>query len=51
VTIKLKGYKWSNGTPVTAQDVMFWINMMKAVPQDWFGSVPGGFPENWYFVK
>jgi peptide/nickel transport system substrate-binding protein len=46
VTIKLKNYKWSNGTPVTAQDVMFWINMMKAVPQDWFGSVPGGFPTN-----
>jgi peptide/nickel transport system substrate-binding protein len=46
VTIKLKHYMWSNGTPVTAQDVMFWINMMKAVPEDWFGSVPGGFPTN-----
>jgi peptide/nickel transport system substrate-binding protein len=46
VTIKLKHYMWSNGTPVTAQDIMFWINMMKAVPQDWFGSVPGGFPTN-----
>jgi peptide/nickel transport system substrate-binding protein len=51
VTIKLKSYKWSNGTPVTAQDVMFWINMMKAVPQDWFGSVPGGFPTNVSDVK
>ena len=28
VTITLKHYMWSNGTPVTAQDVMFWINMM-----------------------
>ena len=46
VTITLKHYMWSNGTPVTAQDVVFWINMMKAVPQDWFGSVPGGFPTN-----
>jgi peptide/nickel transport system substrate-binding protein len=46
VTITLKHYMWSNGTPVTAQDVMFWINMMRAVPQDWFGSVPGGFPTN-----
>jgi peptide/nickel transport system substrate-binding protein len=46
VTITLKHYMWSNGTPVTAQDVMFWINMMRAVPQDWFGSVPGGFPFN-----
>jgi peptide/nickel transport system substrate-binding protein len=46
VTIMLKHYMWSNGTPVTAQDVVFWINMMRAVPQDWFGSVPGGFPTN-----
>ena len=51
VTINLKNYKWSNGTPVTAQDVMFWINMMKAVPQDWFGSVPGGFPTNVSSIK
>jgi peptide/nickel transport system substrate-binding protein len=51
VTITLKHYLWSNGTPVTAQDVMFWINMMRAVPQDWFGSVPGGFPTNVSGVK
>ena len=51
VTIKLKHYMWSNGTPVTAQDVTFWINMMRAVPQDWFGSVPGGFPTNISDVK
>jgi peptide/nickel transport system substrate-binding protein len=35
VTITLKHYMWSNGTPVTAQDVKFWLNMMLAVPQDW----------------
>jgi len=46
VTINLKNYKWSNGTPVTAQDVMFWINMDRAVPQDWFDYSPGGFPSN-----
>jgi peptide/nickel transport system substrate-binding protein len=51
VTITLKHYMWSNGTPVTAQDVMFWINMQKAVPQDWFGSTPGGFPTNVSDVK
>jgi peptide/nickel transport system substrate-binding protein len=51
VTIKLKHYMWSNGTPVTAQDIVFWINMMKAVPQHWFGSVPGGFPTNVSNVK
>jgi peptide/nickel transport system substrate-binding protein len=51
VTITLKHYMWSNGTPVTAQDVVFWINMMRAVPQDWFGSSPGGFPTNVSDVK
>ena len=51
LTITLKHYMWSNGTAVTAQDVMFWINMMKAVPQDWFGTVPGGFPTNVSDVK
>src|ERR1700758_4462069 len=27
VTITLKHYTWSDGTLVTAQDVMFWLNM------------------------
>ena len=35
VTITLKHYRWSNGTPVTAQDVVFWLHMMLAVPKDW----------------
>jgi peptide/nickel transport system substrate-binding protein len=35
VTINLKHYMWSNGTPVTAQDVMFWLNMETAVPSDY----------------
>ena len=31
VSITLKrNYKWSNGEPVDAQDVVFWMNMMKA---------------------
>jgi peptide/nickel transport system substrate-binding protein len=51
VTITLKHYMWSDGTPVTAQDVVFWINMMRAVPQGWFGSSPGGFPTNVSDVK
>jgi peptide/nickel transport system substrate-binding protein len=51
VTITLKNYKWSNGTPVTASNVMFWINMMKAVPQDWGAFVPGGFPTNVSNIK
>jgi peptide/nickel transport system substrate-binding protein len=35
ITITLKRYKWSNGTPVTAQNVMFWLNMEAAVPHDY----------------
>ncbi|HEY2078655.1 MAG TPA: hypothetical protein VGH53_20170, partial [Streptosporangiaceae bacterium] len=35
VIIKLKtNYKWSNGEPVDAQDVVFWMNMMKAEAQN-----------------
>jgi peptide/nickel transport system substrate-binding protein len=44
VTITLKHYMWSNGTPVTAQDVQFWLNMLLAVPQDW--GLGTGFPQN-----
>ncbi|HEU5420932.1 MAG TPA: ABC transporter substrate-binding protein [Streptosporangiaceae bacterium] len=44
VTINLKNYKWSDGTPVTAQDVMFWLNMELALPQD-YGAYTG-FPAN-----
>jgi peptide/nickel transport system substrate-binding protein len=35
VTITLKHYMWSNGTQVTASDVMFWLNMEKALPADY----------------
>ena len=45
-TITLKHYMWSNGTPVTTTDVMFWINMLKAVgATDWgaFTNFPDGF--------
>jgi peptide/nickel transport system substrate-binding protein len=44
VTITLKHYMWSNGTPVTAENVVFWLNMMRAVPQDYGGY--SGFPAN-----
>jgi peptide/nickel transport system substrate-binding protein len=44
VTITLKHYMWSNGTPVTAQDVVFWLNMELAEPAD-YGAYTG-FPTN-----
>jgi peptide/nickel transport system substrate-binding protein len=44
LTITLKNYMWSNGTPVTAQDVMFWLNMELAEPAN-YGAYTG-FPAN-----
>ncbi len=51
VTISLKSsYKWSNGQPVTADDVLFYIDLVKAAvkvsPADWEAYVPGHFPDN-----
>jgi peptide/nickel transport system substrate-binding protein len=44
VTITLKHYVWSNGTQVTASDVMFWLNMEKTEPSNFGGFT--GFPDN-----
>jgi peptide/nickel transport system substrate-binding protein len=52
VTITMKGWKWANGETVDAQDVVFWMNMMKAVgAQDWGDYVPGLFPDNVSNIK
>jgi peptide/nickel transport system substrate-binding protein len=49
LTITLKHYMWSNGTPVTAQNVMFWLNMEMAEPAD-YGAYTG-FPANMTSIK
>ena len=46
ITIKLKDYKWSDGTAVTSTDVMFWFNMAKAEKTNFAAYVPGQFPDN-----
>src|SRR5579863_5670591 len=46
VTITMKGWKWSNGETVNASDVIFWLNMMKAEPANFYGYVPGLLPDN-----
>jgi len=52
VTITMKGWKWSNGETVSAQDLLFWIHMMQAVANgDWGDYVPGEFPDNVSDVK
>ena len=46
VTITMKGWKFKDGQTVNAKSVMFFINMWKAVPQDFCTYAPGsGFPD------
>ncbi len=60
VTVNLKHWVWSNGSPITARDVVFWMNLLSAVTDPnapvigsssapgpgWGAEVPGGFPYN-----
>jgi peptide/nickel transport system substrate-binding protein len=46
VVVNLKPYKWSNGETLTAQNVMFWMNMLHADKANWAGYAPGTIPDN-----
>lgn len=46
VTITLKRARWSDGEALSARDVGFWIDLLKADRDDWASYVPGGFPDN-----
>jgi peptide/nickel transport system substrate-binding protein len=46
IVINLKGWKWSNGETVNANDVLFWLHMMSAEFANWAGAGPGGIPTN-----
>jgi peptide/nickel transport system substrate-binding protein len=46
VSFTLKPYKWSNGESVTAQQVVFWMNMLKVEKLGWAAYVPGGMPDD-----
>jgi peptide/nickel transport system substrate-binding protein len=46
VAVTLKPYKWSNGETVTAQDVMFWMNMLHSEKANWAGYAPGTIPDD-----
>src|SRR5215472_9046950 len=48
-TITLKHYMWSDGTPVTSTDVMFWLNMLKAVGASDWGAYTG-FPASFVSI-
>ena len=47
VTVNLKNYQWSNNEKVTAQDVMFWMNMLHADKDQWADYSAGtGIPDD-----
>jgi peptide/nickel transport system substrate-binding protein len=60
VTISMKHWVWSNGAPITARDVVFWMNLLEASVSPaaanvgsssapgpgWGAFVSGGFPNN-----
>lgn len=46
VTMKLKGWKWSDGTKITSRDVEFWMNLLKANVGSWAAYAPKEFPDN-----
>jgi peptide/nickel transport system substrate-binding protein len=46
VSITLKPFKWSDGTPVTARDITFFLNLLKVSKTDWAKYVPGGIPDD-----
>ncbi len=50
VTVPLKGWKWSDGKPITANDLLFNIDLIKAgvkaSSSNWASYVPGQFPDN-----
>ena len=46
VSFTLKPYKWSNGESVTAQQVVFWMNILKVEKLGWAAYSPGGMPDD-----
>lgn len=46
VTIKLKDYTWSDGEPVSARDVAFYVNLYRASKEEWGCYASGSVPDN-----
>lgn len=47
VTITLGDRHWSDGKPVTSDDVRFWFDLIKANKTEWAGYTPGQAPDIW----
>ncbi len=46
VTVQLKNWKWSDGTPISSRDVQFFFNLVKANKESWGNYSQGLFPDN-----
>jgi peptide/nickel transport system substrate-binding protein len=46
VTVTMKGWKWSNGEPVDANSVLFFLHMAIAETANWYAQGPGLLPDN-----
>ena len=46
VTVKVKPWKWSNGETMCADNVLFWVNLMKVKGSRYGEYIPGYFPDN-----
>lgn len=44
--VRVKPWKWSNGETVCADNVLFWVNLMKVKGPRYGEYVPGYFPDN-----
>ncbi|MFJ9539953.1 peptide ABC transporter substrate-binding protein [Streptomyces sp. NPDC101225] len=51
VKITLGDRHWSDGKPITSQDVRFWFDLIKANKKQWAGYTPGQAPDNWTSFK
>jgi peptide/nickel transport system substrate-binding protein len=46
VVVNMKGWKWSNGETVSANDVVFFLNMAEAERANWYAYAKGLLPDN-----
>lgn len=46
VTVRVKPWTWSNGERLCADNVLFWVNLMKVKGARYGEYVPGYFPDN-----
>ncbi|HEY1574687.1 MAG TPA: ABC transporter substrate-binding protein [Pseudonocardiaceae bacterium] len=46
VTVKVKPWRWSNGETLSADNVLFWVNLLKVKGSRYGEYTPGYFPDN-----